>query len=467
MSAYLSTRGATARRSFTDILLEGMAPDGGLYVPESWPDLDGASLGRLSYAEAALRIVAPFVGDALEESDLRTLARRVYDPGRFRHPALAPLVQIGPRLWILELFHGPTIAFKDYALQLLGALFDHVLDRRGDKITVVGATSGDTGSAAIEACRACRNVEIFILHPRGRVSEVQRRQMTTVDAPNVHNIALEGTFDDCQALVKAMFADASFRSERNLSAINSINWARIAAQMAYYAVACAALGGARQDRRVSFAVPTGNFGNVYAAWAARRCGVPVDRLMIGTNRNDIVTRFFETGTMKAHAVTPTLSPSMDIQISSNFERYLFELLERDTQAVSTCMQDFRLRGEFTVPESVHARARGDFTAHRCDEDRTLAEIASTYRDSGYIIDPHTAVGVNAARRSMDELDSPVVALACAHPAKFPDAVEKAIKLRPALPAHLEGLFDKAEHVTPLPNDLRLVQEFIRARASPL
>lgn len=461
MTHYISTRGRGAPQQFADILLEGLAPDGGLYVPEKWPEPDYSAHTGQSYAQTAIRVMTPFLGGSIATADFAGLVQKTYDPGEFRHPACAPLVQIGPDLWILELFHGPTIAFKDYALQLLGALFDHVLTARKQKITVVGATSGDTGSAAIEACRHCKNVEIFILHPRGRVSEVQRRQMTTVAAENVHNIALDGNFDDCQAMVKAMFADEAFRRAMNLSAINSINWARIAAQTVYYAAACAALGAGTGGRKISFAVPTGNFGNVYAAWAARRCGLPVDRLVIGTNRNDIITRFFETGTMRAETVTPTVSPSMDIQISSNFERYLFELLDRDAAALCGHMKDFRETGAFSVAPALLTRARAEFSAFRCDEEATLAEIGRTYRESGYLIDPHTAVGLHAARCAAGQTDSPIVALACAHPAKFPDAVEKATGLRPPLPPHLADLLGREERVSALPNDLKTVQDFIK------
>lgn len=467
MTRYISTRGQGAPQAFADILLEGLAPDGGLYVPEKWPEIDWSARTGQNYAKTALGVMTPFLGGSIAAADFAEIVQKTYAPVGFRHPACAPLVEIGPDLWILELFHGPTIAFKDYALQLLGALFDHVLTARGQRITVVGATSGDTGSAAIEACRHCKNVDIFILHPRGRVSEVQRRQMTTVAAENVHNIALDGNFDDCQAMVKAMFADEAFRRAMNLSAINSINWARIAAQTVYYAAACAALGGGAGGRKISFAVPTGNFGNVYAAYAARRCGLPVDRLVIGTNRNDIITRFFETGSMRAETVTPTLSPSMDIQISSNFERYLFELLDRDAAALRGHMQDFREKGEFSVSKDLLERARGDFAARRCDEEETLAEIGRTWRESGYLIDPHTAVGLYAARAESDRTGSPLVALACAHPAKFPDAVEKATGLRPPLPPHLADLFGRREHVDELPNDLAKVQDFIRRNGKPI
>jgi threonine synthase len=464
VTTYVSTRNvAGTPASFSDVLMTGMAPDGGLYVPSRWPRFrpaDLSALRGLSYADLAARVMGPFMDESFPPAAFADLVRRVYAPGRFRHAALAPLVQIGPNEWSLELFHGPTLAFKDYALQLLGALFDHALARAGRKMTIVGATSGDTGSAAIEACRACRNVTIFILHPKGRVSEVQRRQMTTVDAPNVFNIALEGTFDDCQAIVKALFADADFRARTNLSAVNSINWARIAAQIVYYFAAALSLGA--PDRPVRFAVPTGNFGNVYAAWCAKTMGLPVAGLAIGTNRNDILTRFFETGEMRPETVTPTLSPSMDIQISSNFERYLFERANRDPALVARWMEEFRVRGRFSVDADILAAARRDFTAARCSEEDTLETIRRTHAQTGLLIDPHTAVGLHAGQQERDDPAVPLVSLACAHPAKFPDAVERATGIRPALPDFLAGLFEKPERMRVLPNDLTAVRDFLSA-----
>ncbi len=466
---YVSTRGEAAPASFEETLLSGMVPDGGLYLPERWPDITADEIRTLSgkpYAEVAEAVLAPFVARSLPAHELQPLLRKTYDTGAFRHTARAPLVQVAENLWILELFHGPTIAFKDYALQFLGNLFDHVLEKRGERITIVGATSGDTGSAAIEACRGCKNIDIFILHPKGRVSDVQRKQMTTVDAPNVHNIALEGDFDDCQALVKAMFADEKFRGDMRLSAVNSINWARIVAQSVYYFTSAIALGA--PDRRVSYAVPTGNFGNVFAAHVARKMGLPVDRLIIGTNRNDILTRFFETGSMTRETVNPSLSPSMDIQVSSNFERYLYGLLDGDAARLRGMMLAFKQGGSFTVSEDELKRARSDFAARRCGEDDTLETMRRIYAESGYLIDPHTAVGVHAAmRESVNEPDSaaPIVALACAHPAKFPDAVEKATGIRPPLPDHLSDLFSRPERAKTLPNDLEKVMGFVRGESS--
>lgn len=464
---YQSTRGGETRLSFQDVLMAGLATDGGLYVPEQWPHTDSSSLERLRgkpYSHVAAYILKPFCTGDISEEEVARLAHRVYGEAVFEHKAVAPLVQIAENLWIMELFHGPTLAFKDYALQLLGQLFDFSLAKSGKRITIVGATSGDTGSAAIEACRGRDNIDIFILHPQGRTSAVQRRQMTTVDAPNVHNIAIDGTFDDCQAIVKELFADRKFRAEAHLSAINSINWARISAQITYYVYAALALGA--PGRKLSFAVPTGNFGNVYAAWCARQMGLPIERLVIGTNRNDILTRFFETGTMKRSDVQPSLSPSMDIQVSSNFERYLFNLFKGDTERVSSFITDFREKGEASVSHEDLQSARDSFTAVRSTEEDTLREIEVTYAEANYVLDPHTAVGVHAAKQVLRQQSYdaavPMVALACAHPAKFPDAVQKATGVSPEIPERLARVFDLPEFVTPLENDTKKVKEFIRS-----
>jgi len=402
-----------------------------------------------------------FIGDDIAPDVMEKIFNETYE-GEFKHSSVAPLVQIGPNVWVMELFHGPTLAFKDYALQILGRLFDHVLEKRGERVTIVGATSGDTGSAAIEACKGCKNIDIFILHPEERTSEVQRRQMTTIDAPNVHNIALKGTFDDCQNMVKAMFNDDAFRNDVNLSAVNSINWARIMSQIIYYVTASLALGG--PTRKVSFAVPTGNFGNVYAAYCARQMGLPIERLIIGSNRNDILTRFFETGTMSTETVEPSLSPSMDIQISSNFERYLCDLLGRDTAEIAKHMEAFKNQGSFSISAEHMSCARKEFDAHRCDDEQTKGVMEACYNETGYILDPHTAVGLCAGMQARQDPSVPLIALACAHPAKFPDAVEKAIGLRPDLPPHLADLYDRKEHVTSLENDLMKVQSFIKNNA---
>ena len=457
---YVSTRGQSATQDFAGALLTGLAPDGGLYMPDSWPHLahsDLRALRGLPYAELAGRVIAPFVGDSIPFATLQALCRDAY--GSFRHPAVIPMVQLDANLWSLELFHGPTLAFKDLAMQLLGRLFDHVLQARGQRITIVGATSGDTGSAAIEACRGRAAIDIAILHPAGRTSEVQRRQMTTVDAPNVLNIAVDGNFDDCQDLVKAMFADVAFRDDMHLSAVNSINWARIAAQIPYYVASALAVGA--PEREVAFAVPTGNFGNVLAAWSARRMGLPVARLTVASNRNDILARFFTARDMTVRAVEPSLSPSMDIAISSNFERLLFELLGRDPALTAATMTGFRATGRMDVPEAAWDRARTLFDGFRLDDAGTTAEIARLHTDCGYLADPHTAIGVAAARaHPCGQL--PTIAIATAHPAKFPDAMQQATGARPPLPAHLADLYEREEWFSRLPLDLAAIQTAIRA-----
>ncbi|MFN0089271.1 MAG: threonine synthase [Acidimicrobiales bacterium] len=451
---YVSTRGAAPELGFADVLLAGLARDGGLYVPEAWPALPAGAGRAQPYAAAAAEVMAPFVAGALDRAVFDAMVADAYRG--FDHPEVAPLTPLGGGLHLLELFHGPTLAFKDVALQLVGRLFDHELARRGERVTVVGATSGDTGSAAIEALRDREALDVFILHPAGRVSEVQRRQMTTVASPNVFNLAVAGTFDDCQDLVKACFADEAFRDKLNLSAVNSINWARVMAQIVYYVTAAARFDGAP----VAFAVPTGNFGNVYAGHAARCMGLPVARLVVASNRNDILTRWFETGSLRRGEVSPTLSPSMDIQVSSNLERLLFELAGRDGAAVAALMDRFRSTGEASAPPP----ADGVWAAARVDEAETLAEIRRTYEETGVVLDPHSAVGVAAARRRRGDPDTAMVCLATAHPAKFPDAVERAIGRRPALPERLADLLARPERLTALPNDLAAVQAFILAHA---
>ena len=459
---YLSTRGAAPVLDFEDVLLAGLARDGGLYLPESWPQFSAAeirSLATLDYAELAARIARPFVGGAIPDDALAEIFAEAY--AGFDHAAVAPLKQLDREVWFLELFHGPTLAFKDMALQVLGRLFDHVLARRGERVTIVGATSGDTGAAAIEACRERDQIEIFILHPEGRVSEVQRRQMTTVLADNVHNIAIRGTFDDCQDLVKAMFNDAGFRDEVNLSAVNSINWARVMAQIAYYFAAAAALGA--PDRSVSFAVPTGNFGNVFAGYAARAMGLPVERLYVGSNSNDILTRTFATGAMTMAEVVPTYSPAMDIQVSSNFERLLFELYGRDGRAVAALLEGFRSTGACELEAGALKALRAVFAGHRLDDRETVAEMARLYRATGEVIDPHSAIGIATARALAGGSETPVIALGTAHPAKFPEAAAEACGASPALPPRLADLFEREERCLVLPNDLARVQTAIRER----
>lgn len=452
---YISTRGGAAPQTFTDVLLSGMAPDGGLFVPETWPRLDMDALRGASYADVAMAVIAPFVEPDISRADLKAIIDRTYGADVFVGGDPAPLRDLGDGLHLMELFHGPTLAFKDVALQFLGRVFDHVLAKTGRHITIVGATSGDTGSAAIEACRDRATMDVFILHPHGRTSDIQRRQMTSVLASNIHNIAIDGTFDDAQAIVKALFADRDLQSRVSLSAINSINWARIIAQSVYYVRACLALGPC------SFAVPTGNFGNIYAAYVARALGAPVRDLIIGSNRNDILTRFFEMGEMRVDGVVPSLSPSMDIQVSSNFERYLFDLLARDGAAVASVMDEFSRTGRYGLPASAVDAARGIFRAYRCDDDRTLSVMAGWWTRSGQLVDPHTAVGLHAAACARaDGVSGPIVALACAHPAKFPDAVAKATGQRADLPESLADLPSRPEKYDVLAADNSLIKQYI-------
>ena len=456
---YISTRGAAPARDFAGVLLAGLAEDGGLYVPEVWPSFsadDLRAMQGLSYPALVARVMAPFTAGSIDPATLQALAEDAYRD--FARPAIAPLVHLEHGLWAQELFHGPTLAFKDLAMQMLGRLFDHVLTRERRRVTLVAATSGDTGSAAIAACRDRGGIDLVVLHPHARTSEVQRRQMTTVMASNIANLAIEGTFDDCQDLVKAMFADAPFRAEMQLSAVNSINWARIAAQIPFYVYAALALGA--PDRAVSFSVPTGNFGNVFAAYAARRMGVPIERLVVAANRNDILQRFFEDNDMTVALVAASLSPSMDIQVSSNFERLLFELLGRDGAATQAVMQGFRATGRMDVPRAAWREAGALFTGFRLDDEGTLAEMARLHRQGGYVADPHSAIAIAGARAHPGA--APMVAMATAHPAKFPDAVQRATGVRPALPPGLADLYERPERFTLLPNRLDAVQARVRA-----
>ena len=459
---YVSTRGAAPRLDFESVTLAGLAADGGLYMPEHWPQLsrdEVAGLAGLSYVETAVRVMRPFVGDALGEEELRALCTQAY--GRFAHRAVTPLVQLDERHWVLELFHGPTLAFKDVALQLLGLLFERFLRDRDTHLTVIGATSGDTGSAAIDALAGRAKVDIFMLHPLGRVSDVQRRQMTTVWAPNVHNIAIEGNFDDAQALVKAMFADQGFAGRFNLSAVNSINWARLMAQIVYYFYAAVRLGA--PDRPVAFSVPTGNFGDVFAGYAAAKMGLPVARLIVATNVNDILHRALSTGDYSAADVTPTATPSMDIQVSSNFERLLFDL---DPAAIPGQMATFaRDRAKRLTPAQLEGAAKL-FASARVDADGMALAMRWACEGSGQILDPHTAVALAAARESELAADIPIVTLATAHPGKFRDAVERATGLRPALPSRVGALFDREERYEVLPAELGALTDYIAERATP-
>ncbi len=459
---YISTRGAAPPAAFDDILLSGLARDGGLYVPEAWPAWTADTLeGRrgLAYAELAAEVCAPFMAGSAAAPDLPALAEAAY--AGFDDPAVAPLADLGDGLFLQELFHGPTLAFKDYALQLVGRLFDAVLAARGARITVVGATSGDTGPAGIAACAGRDAIDIFMLHPKGRTSEVQRRQMTTVPDGNVFNIAVEGTFDDCQDMVKALFADDALRDRVGLSAVNSINWARVMGQIVYYVHAALQVGA--PARPVSFAVPTGNFGNVFAGYAARQCGLPVGRLIVGSNANDILTRFFRHNAMEIRGVTPTLSPSMDIQVSSNFERLLFDLLDRNGAAVASTIRAFRDGGRLPLDAARWRRATALFDSASLDDEGTIREMRAVYERTGRQIDPHTAVGL-AAARDCRAGDDPVVVLATAHPAKFPDAVERATGQRPALPAHLADLHARPERCVTMAKDTARLSDYVLANA---
>ncbi len=453
---YLSTRGSCPPVGFDGALVGGLAPDGGLYVPEEWPAIDvHPSVER--YADVAVDVLAPYVAPTLGRDELRPLVEEAY--ATFSHPEVCPVTPLEGGIHLLELFWGPTLAFKDVALQLVGRLLDRELARRDERATVLVATSGDTGSAAIEACRGRDRLDIVVLHPAGRVSEVQRRQMTTVLEPNVRNVAVEGDFDACQDLVKASFADVALRDELRLSAMNSINWARVMAQVVYYVTSAAAVA---PDRPVSFAVPTGNFGNVLAGWVAAQGGLEVDRFVVGSNRNDILARWIDSGVMEAQGVEPTLSPSMDIQVSSNVERYLWELYGRNGAVVAEAMAGFRATGRLDIGEGRRQRVRGTFSGVRVDDAATLAEIRRVHDATGRLIDPHTAVGVAAARAVPSDPDVPRVVLATAHPAKFPDAVEQATGIRPALPERMADLFDRPERVDHLPDDPRALADYLRA-----
>ena len=451
---YVSTRGSAPVLGFADVVLAGLATDGGLYVPEYWPTAEPNIDG--SYAELAVSIFSPYLGGDISNDTMLALSRDAYST--FRHPDVVPLVDLEPGHQLMELFHGPTLAFKDVALQLLGRLFDHILTQRNEKVTIVGATSGDTGSAAIDGVKNCDNVDIVILYPKGRVSDVQRRQMTTVDSPNVRTVAIDGTFDDCQDLVKAMFNDAAFRERNSLSAVNSINWARVMAQVVYYFEIARRVRG-----EFDVTVPTGNFGNVLSGWIAKQMGAPVRHLVVASNENDILTRFFESLAMTVTGVHPTLSPSMDIQVSSNFERLLFEMNGRDGGLTAEQLKVFRDKGTLSVEHDQYQQwIAPTFRAGRANNHDTLSTIRQVHESTGMLIDPHTAVGVKAAREFAED-GVPMITLATAHPAKFPDAVERATGVRPELPAHLSNLFDLPEQSTDLPNDLAAVEAFVENR----
>jgi threonine synthase len=460
---YISTRGSAPALGFEDVTLAGLASDGGLYVPRVWPTLSPEEISGLagaSYVETAVTVMRPFVAGALDDAALRDLCTQAY--GRFNHDAVTPLVQLDSQNWLLELFHGPTLAFKDVALQLLGLLFERFLTDRDTHLTVVGATSGDTGSAAIDALAGRAKVDVFMLHPAGRVSDVQRRQMTTVLSPNIYNIAIEGSFDHAQAIVKAMFADPETTSRVKMSAVNSINWARLMAQVVYYFYAAVRLGA--PDRKVAFAVPTGNFGDVFAGYVASRMGLPIERLIVATNVNDILHRALSTGDYSCGLVTPTATPSMDIQVSSNFERLLFDLSGRDGPALAGMMRGFDEAKAMTIPENMLSGARGLFSSARIDGDDMANAMRWAHDRAGQLLDPHTSVGLAAARRAGIAADVPIVTLATAHPAKFRDAVERATGFRPAMPARLGGLFDREERFDTLPATLEAVRAYVLERS---
>ncbi|MEL7706620.1 threonine synthase [Citromicrobium bathyomarinum] len=461
---YVSTRGQAPVLDFEGVTLTGLASDGGLYLPQEWPQFSHAEIAALRglpYPELAVRIMAPFVGDSLTEQELRDLCAQAY--GTFSHAAVTPLVQLDERHWLLELFHGPTLAFKDVALQLLGLLFETFLARRDRPLTIVGATSGDTGSAAIHAVAGRKNVEIFMLHPEGRVSEIQRRQMTMVSAPNVHNIAIAGSFDDAQAMVKRMFADSALTDTLNIGAVNSINWARLMAQVVYYFYAALQLGA--PDRKVSFSVPTGNFGDVFAGYVAAQMGLPVERLIVATNKNDILARAIRDGDYSVGESHATITPSMDIQVSSNFERLLFEANGRDAAALAAQMDGFASSKTLPLESAQREAIAAMFSAERATPEETLTAMRWAHESCGEVIDPHTAVGLHAARALATDAAVPVVTLATAHAAKFPDAVKQAIGIEPELPARVGDLFVLEERFETLPADYDAVRDYISAKAT--
>lgn len=458
---YISTRGSAPELSFEDTMLTGLARDGGLYVPKSIPTLSKnniRSMVGLSYEEIAFRVMRPFVGDNFSDEEFFEIIQKSY--AGFGHSARAPLVQLESNHFLLELFHGPTLAFKDFAMQLIGQMFQVSLRRRDDRVTIVGATSGDTGSAAIEAFRGLDAVDVFILYPHDRVSEVQRRQMTTPKEDNVHALAVDGHFDDCQARLKDMFNDFDFRDLVRLAGVNSINWARVLAQVVYYFSSAISLGA--PDRPVSFTVPTGNFGDVFAGYIAKRMGLPIDQLIVATNQNDILHRCLSTGKYEKDKVLPSLSPSMDIQVSSNFERALFDAYDRDGSAVSQVMEDLSRKGGFSLSQGVSQKLNHHFRSNSTTEQETLETIKNSFAQTGELLCPHSAIGVNVAKKSRVP-ETPMITLATAHPAKFPDAVEKASDLRPALPERMADLYERSERLTRVANDLTKLEEIVKER----
>ena len=461
---YISTRGQDGPVSFEQALLNGLARDGGLYLPVEWPrfSVDEISeMRNLSYAEIAGRVMSRFTTGDIDHAEMTQMAQQTY--ASFTHPDVAPLTNLGNDIHLLELYSGPTIAFKDYAMQFLAHAFDRALQRNQQKAVILGATSGDTGSAALEAFKGRKTVDVFILFPDGRVSPVQQKQMSSVIEEGAFAVAVKGDFDDCQALVKASFNDAAFRDEVCLSAVNSINWARLMPQIVYYFTSALRCGA--PERKVAFSVPTGNFGNVFAGWVAMQMGLPVAHFMVASNRNDILTRFFASGSMHRMDVTPSYSPSMDIQVSSNFERLLFELSGRDGKAVASMMDDFARTGKYDVPAAWLEQAKKHFSGFCLDDEATLQTISQCLNDHQMVIDPHSAVGLAGAKylreHQLVDDDVPIISLACAHPAKFPDAVEKATGSRPALPEHLSDLMQRPEKIYQLDNELAAVQQLVR------
>ncbi len=455
---YISTRGEAPELGFQEVLLAGLARDGGLYMPSQWPQISSAeikSMAGQSYAETAKQVLTPFVDGEIPMADFHRMIDEAY--ATFHHPAVVPLVQVGDNHWIMELFHGPTLAFKDVAMQLLARMMDYVLAERNQRATIVGATSGDTGGAAVEAFRGRENTDIFILFPKGKVSPVQQRQMTTVPDANVHTLAIEGDFDDCQALVKEMFNHHDFRDRLRLSGVNSINWGRIMAQVVYYFSSAANIGS--PDRTASFTVPTGNFGDIFAGYVAKRMGLPVDDLVIATNQNDILTRTFESSRYETTVTTPSISPSMDIQVSSNFERLLFDASERNATEIRRQMDSLKQSGSFEISTATMERIQSEFSAGRCDEAQTKKCISQTLQTASYLSDPHTAVGLHVAEANLDR-HNPMITLATAHPAKFPVAVEEACGIYPDLPERMGDMMEREERFHVLANDIDAVESYI-------
>ncbi|MEM0977739.1 MAG: threonine synthase [Pseudomonadota bacterium] len=459
---YVSTRGAAPILTFEEAMLTGLARDGGLYVPETWPGFtieEIADFAGLPYEDVAFRVMKPFIGETFEDDEFRTIIKKAY--AVFNHPARCPIVQIGSNDFLLELFHGPTLAFKDVAMQLIGQMFQVALKRRGDRVTIVGATSGDTGSAAMEAFKGLDAVDLFVMYPDGRVSDVQRRQMTTPPDNNVHALAIEGDFDTCQALLKDMFNDFDFRDRVKLAGVNSINWARVLAQVVYYFTAAVAVGA--PYRKVSFCVPTGNFGDIFAGYVAKRMGLPIDRLVIATNQNDILHRTLENGQHVKEGVVPSISPSMDIQVSSNFERLIFELYHREGPAVTELMEALRNEGSFALSQGALEKLREEFDSGRSSEEQTRDAIAEIFKRTGELLCPHSAIGVYVAEHVERNPAVPMITLATAHPAKFPAAVEAATGIHPSLPLRMADLYDLPERIAKLKNTLSSVENHILER----